>query len=180
VFGKISDLDLQLPSSGLYLLVKATDATPEPFYNAHRDRSDLFSTAGGSLDRHSRAVFGNGWYPANNLPPVARWMSRSSRLRFEAGPFSRLRLQLTTHIPELRTSPMQLEFRLNGVKVCELCLFDYGWLDLTIDVPEAVTRNSTDFKLEIYADRTWQPCVADPKSGDDRYLSIAVCEVEID
>src|ERR1051326_7893127 len=72
VFGKISDLDLQLPSSGLYLLVKASDAAPEPFYNAHRDRSGLFSTARGTgtinLDRDSRAVFGNGWYPANHLP----------------------------------------------------------------------------------------------------------------
>src|SRR5689334_16118386 len=143
VFGKISDLDLQLPSSGLYLLVKATDAAPEPFYNAHRDRSDL----------RSDMLFGDGWYPANDLPPVARWMSGRSWLRFEAGPFSRLRLQLTTHIPDLRTSPMQVELRLNGVKLCELCLFEYGWLDLAIDVPEAVTRNNTDFKIEIYADR---------------------------
>ena len=31
VFGKISDLGLKLPSSGLYLLVKATDGPPEPF-----------------------------------------------------------------------------------------------------------------------------------------------------
>src|SRR4030095_14716997 len=71
VCGKISDLDLQLPSSGLYLLVKATDAVPEPFYNAHRDRSDLIlHVADGpiNLDRDSRALFGNGWYPANYLP----------------------------------------------------------------------------------------------------------------
>ena len=169
VFGKISDLDLQLPSSGLYLLVKATDATPEPFYNAHRDRIDL----------RSDMLFGNGWYPANDLPPIARWMSGRSWLRFEAGPFSRLRLQLTTHIPDLRTSPMTLSFQLNGVKLCELCLFEYGWLDLAIDVPEAITRNNTDFKVEIYADRTWQPCRANPNSGDDRHLSIAVCNLEI-
>ena len=169
VFGKISDLDLQLPSSGLYLLVKATDATPEPFYNAHRDRIDL----------RSDMLFGNGWYPANDLPPIARWMSGHSWLRFEAGPFSRLRLQLTTHIPDLRTSPMTLSFQLNGVKLCELCLFEYGWLDLAIDVPEAITRNNTDFKVEIYADRTWQPCRANPNSGDDRHLSIAVCNLEI-
>jgi hypothetical protein len=183
VFGRISDLDLQLPSSGLYLLVKATDAAPEPFYNAHRDRSDLFSTAHGAgtinLDTHSRAVFGNGWYPANNLPPIARWMSGRSWLRFEAGRFSRLRLQLTTHIPDLRTLPMNLEFRLNGAKLCELCLFDYGWLDLSINVPEAMTRNTTDFKIEINADRTWQPCLANPNSSDDRHLSIAVCNLEI-
>ena len=169
VFGKISDLDLQLPSSGLYLLVKATDATPEPFYNAHRDRIDL----------RSDMLFGNGWYPANDLPPIARWMSGRSWLRFEAGPFSRLRLQLTTHIPELRTSPMQIELQLNGVNLCELCLFEYGWLDLAIDVPEAITRNNTDFKVEINTDRTWQPCAANPNSGDDRHLSIAVCNLEI-
>jgi SAM-dependent methyltransferase len=169
VFGKISDLDLQLPSSGLYLLVKATDEAPEPFYNAHRDRSDLLSDT----------LFGNGWYPANDLPPVARWMSGRSWLRFKAGQFSRLRLQLTTHIPDLRTSPMTLEIRINGLKVCEFCLFDYGWLDLAIDVPEAVTRINTDFKVEIIADRTWQPCSADPKSSDDRFLSIAVCDLEI-
>jgi hypothetical protein len=180
VFGRISDLDLQLPSSGLYLLVKATDATPEPFYNAHRDRGDLISTTRGtSLDKHSRALFGNGWYPANHLPPIARWMSGRSWLRFQAERFTRIRLQLTTHIPELRTSPMKLEFQLNGVKVCELCLFDYGWLNLTIDVPEALTRNTTDFKIEIHADRTWQPCVANPNSSDDRQLSIAVCNLEI-
>lgn len=184
VFGKISDLDLQLPSSGLYLLVKATDGAPEPFYNAHRDRSDLFSTAHGtgaiSLDKHSRAVFGNGWYPANDLPPIARWMSGRSSLRFKAGPFSRLRLQLTTHIPDLRTSAMRLDLQLNGVKLCEFCLFDYGWLELTIDVPEAVTRNCADFEIQINADRTWQPCVADSKSNDDRHLSIAVCKLQID
>lgn len=180
VFGKISDLDLQLPSSGLYLLVKASDAPPEPFYNAHRDRRNLFSTThGNNLDRHSRAVFGNGWYPANHLPPIARWMSDRSWLRFEAGPFSRLRLQLTTHMPDLRKSPIELEFRLNGVRVCELCLFEYGWLDLSIDVPEAVTASNTDFKIEISADRTWQPCVANPNSSDDRHLSIAVCNLEI-
>jgi ubiquinone/menaquinone biosynthesis C-methylase UbiE len=184
VFGRISDLDLQLPSSGLYLLVKASDAAPEPFYNAHRDRSDLIpsaNVAGGpiNLDRDSRALFGNGWYPANHLPPIARWMSGRSWLRFEAKAFARIRLQLTTHIPELRTSPMKLEFQLNGVKLCELCLFDYGWLDLAIDVPEAVTRNTADFKLEIHADRTWQPCVANPNSSDDRHLSIAICNLEI-
>jgi len=124
-------------------------------------------------------VFGNGWYPANHLPPVARWMSGRSWLRFESGPFTRMSLQLTTHIPELQKSPMKLEFKLNGVKLCELCLFDYGWLDLTIDVPVAVTRNTADFKIEITADRTWQPCLADPNSSDDRHLSIAVCNVEI-
>jgi SAM-dependent methyltransferase len=182
VFGKISDLHLRLPSSGLYLLVKASNVPPEPFYNAHRDRRDLFSSVvavPGELDRHSRAVFGNGWYTANHLPPIARWMTGRSWLRFGAERFSQLRLQLTTHIPDLRTAPMELEFKLNGVSICGLCLFEYDWLQLEIEVPETLTRDTSEFKLEITASRTWQPSVANPDSSDDRHLSIAVCNLEV-
>jgi hypothetical protein len=178
IFGTISDLHVKLPSSGLYLLVQASNTAPEPFYNAHRDRSDLLpTTCGNDLDRNSRAVFGSGWYPANDLPPIARWMSGRSWLRFEAGPFTRIRLQLTTHIPDLRTSPMELEFKLNGERICGLCLFEYGWLELEIDV--AITRGISEFKLDIVASRTWQPSAANPNSNDDRHLSIAVCNLEI-
>lgn len=179
VFQRISDLHVKVPSSGLYVLVKASNAAPEPFYNAHRDRSDLFSTTTdvpAELDRDSRAVFGNGWYGANHLPPIARWMTDYSWLRFNADRFSKLRLQLTTHIPDLRTSPVELEFKLNGARICGLCLFDYGWLELEIDIPETT---ATEFKLEISASRTWQPSAANPNSTDDRHLSIAVGKLEI-
>ena len=182
VFGKISDLHLKLPSSGLYLLVKASNAVAEPFYNAHRDRTDLFASnddVPGVLDRHSRAVFGNGWYPANNLPEVARWMTGRSSLRFAAAPFTRLTLRLTTHIPDLRTSPMELQFKLNDKMICCLCLLDYGWLQVEIDVPERITRETGEFKLEINAGRTWQPSAVNPNSNDDRHLSIAVCKLAI-
>ena len=182
VFGRISDLHVKLPSSGLYLLVKASNAAPEPFYNAHRDRSDLFSGETGvpaELDRNSRAMFGNGWYPANHMPEIARWMSDRSWLVFKAERLSRISLQLTTHIPELRTSPMELEFKLNGVRVCGLCLFEYDWLELVIDVPETITHNTHEFRLDINASRTWQPSAANPNSSDDRYLSIAVCKLRI-
>ena len=182
VFGKISDLHLQLPSSGLYLLVKASNVAAESFYNAHRDRTDLLpadKSVPAELDQYSRAVFGNGWYPANHLPPVARWMTAHSWLRFKAERLSTIRLQLTTHIPDLKTSPMELTFKLNGATICGLCLFEYDWLELVIDVPEAITREASEFKLEIDAGRTWQPSKANPNSGDDRHLSIAVCKLQI-
>ncbi len=182
VFNRISDLHVKLPSSGLYLLVKASNAAPEPFYNAHRDRSDLFSTTTdvpAELDRNSRAVFGNGWYPANHLPPIARWMTKRSWLRFTAKKFSKLRLQLTTHIPDLQTTPMELEFKLNGERICALCLFEYDWLELEIDVPYSLTAQTIEFKLDISASRTWQPSVTNPNSNDDRHLSIAVCKLQI-
>lgn len=183
VFGRISDLQVQMPSSGLYMLLKASNAEAEPLYNAHRDRSDLFSPTAngpGRLDILSQAAFGNGWYAANDLPPVARWMTRQSRLRFESVAFSQIRLQLTTHIPGLPTEPMELEFKLNGELLCNLCLCDYGWLELEIDVPKEVFRRAgSEFEFEIRAGRTWQPCSRDPQSRDDRYLSIAVCNIEI-
>ena len=169
VFGKISDLGLKLPSSGLYLLVKATDGPPEPFYNAHRDRSDLFT---------SQAVFGAGWFAANHTPRIARWMSEHSRLQFRAADLSRIRLELMTHIPDLISSPIELRFALNGIEICGLSLIEYDWLQLEIDVPEA-QRTASSHELEIYASRTWQPSLHDPSSSDQRHLSIAVCNVEI-
>jgi hypothetical protein len=106
-------------------------------------------------------------------------MSERSQLEFEAGEFSRIQLQLITHIPQLNQTPMELRFELNGSRVCEFSLFDYGWLELEMAVPKEMTRSTSVFKLEIRANRTWQPSIADPQSHDDRYLSIAVCNIEI-
>ena len=167
VFGKVSDLGLKLPSSGLYLLVKATDGPAEPFYNAHRDRSDLFG---------SRVEFGAGWYAVNHTPRIARWMDKRSRLVFKTTDLlKKLRLELMTHIPELKSQPIELHFSLNGVEICRLSLIDYDWLSVEIDVPEELT---SPFELDIYASRTWQPALHDSQSTDDRHLSIAVCNIE--
>lgn len=169
VFGKISDLGLKLPSSGLYLLVKATDGPAEPFYNAHRDRSDLVE---------SRMVFGAGWYAANRTPRIARWMDKHSRLRFETTDLSKVRLELMTHIPELKSKPIELHFALNGVEIRCLSLVEYDWLTVEIEIPEEL-RASSPYELEILASRTWQPALYDPNSTDERHLSIAVCNVEL-
>jgi hypothetical protein len=56
---------------------------------------------------------------------------------------------------------------------------EYDWLELEIDVPESLTRETSEFKLEITASRTWQPSVANPESSDDRHLSIAVCKLVV-
>jgi hypothetical protein len=74
---------------------------------------------------------------------------------------------------------MELHFKLNGVSVGSLCLCDYGWLELAIDVPGSISQQTSDFKLEIISNRTWQPSVANPNSSDDRHLSIAVCKLEL-
>jgi ubiquinone/menaquinone biosynthesis C-methylase UbiE len=164
VFGRISDLHVKLPQDSLYIFLKASNVEPGPFYNAHRDRSELFETQS----------FGNGWYAANNLPPIARWMGRQSLLQVETNSVSKIKLDLTTHMPELRTKPLGLEFLVNGVSLCALSLFDYGWLEVEIHFPKTIYQK---LELKIRADRIWQPIHCDASSSDDRELSIAVCNI---
>jgi ubiquinone/menaquinone biosynthesis C-methylase UbiE len=189
VFGKISDCDIRLPKSGLYMLLKASDAKLPAFYNAERDRHDLFEKTGAldhsswtCLDRDPRATFATGWYAANYLPPVARWMGRESHLRIKVSWIAKLRFELTTHIPELTSRPIKLEVSLNNELIGALSLIDYGWLGLEFDLGNTFKDGlapQKNFELEIRADRTWQPIAHDPTSKDDRELSIAVCNIEI-
>jgi ubiquinone/menaquinone biosynthesis C-methylase UbiE len=187
VFSKISDLDVRLPKSGLYMLLKASDAPLDSFYNAQRDRRDIFGAAAlrnetGQifLDRDSQASFDAGWYPANYLPPVARWMGRRASVRFEAQSLSKIELGLTTHMPDLKLKPLKLEMSLNDRLVADFSLIDYGWLALEIHLPEkAFAPDCRTFEFEIRVDRTWQPSTADSGSKDDRELSIAVCNLAV-
>ncbi|HYP52963.1 MAG TPA: class I SAM-dependent methyltransferase, partial [Pyrinomonadaceae bacterium] len=227
VFGKISDLHLRLPPSGLYIFLKASDRPLGPFYNEHRDRRALLrhdgradapetndddvnvnsddtqnvtnvGSRGGNnapafpmspasrrcLDRDPRAVFDEGWYEPNVLPPVARWMRERARVRFDAAALSALRLDLTTHLPDLSAArPLPLEIALDGRTLCAFSLYRYGWLELTIELPERLTppagEAETRFELELRAGRTWRPRPGDPDNRDDRELSVAVCNLEI-
>ncbi|HEX3557975.1 MAG TPA: methyltransferase domain-containing protein [Pyrinomonadaceae bacterium] len=189
VFAKISDLHVRLPKSGLYVLLKASDAPLGNFYNEHRDRSALFnartaddSTADASrgfcLDR--AAAFDEGWYEPNALPPVARWMGGRGRIRFRApAALSSIRLDLTSHMPDLAARPLGLSLSLNGQRLCALSLLRQGWLELRADVPEDLSAGDGDYELELRADRTWQPRPDDSDNPDDRELSIAVCNIEV-
>jgi ubiquinone/menaquinone biosynthesis C-methylase UbiE len=185
VFAKVSDLNIQLPKSGLYVFLKASDALLGSFYNEHRDRRALFSSlekAGEiavSLDRSTEAKFDDGWFEPNTLPPVARWLGARGRVNFRAPGLTEIRLDLTTHIPDLGARPLGLELLLNGSKLCAFTLCRYGWLELRMAVPaSAFSGTSGEFELEIRADRTWQPRPTD-EVRDDRELSIAVCNIEI-
>jgi hypothetical protein len=193
VFGKISDLNVQLPKSGLYVFLKASDAPLGPFYNEHRDRRALFASNSGAaiggtvevdgavcLDRGSDANFDDGWYEPNLLPPVARWMGRRGRVQFCNEAISQISFDLTTHIPDLSSRPLGLEILLNGVKLCAFSLHRYGWLELRVPVPETLSEQASgEFELELRADRTWQPRPVSDETRDDRELSVAVCNLVI-
>lgn len=189
VYDRISEHEIKMPASG-YLLVKASAAPLGNFYHEHLDRSDLFPRLvepGGDvpvcLDRSSQAAFTSGWYPAENLPPVARWMGRAGRIRFQTRSLSRLRFDLTCHMPDLSERPLGLEFLCNGKQADALSLAANGWVKIELDLREIAAgdrkENLIDAVFEIRATRTWQPSSTNPSSCDDRELSIAVCNVEV-
>ncbi len=187
VFGKISDLQMSLPKSGLYVFLKASDRPLGPFYNEHRDRRALFAPGRGDdtapvvcLDRSKNATFDDGWFEPNILPPVARWMGHRGRVSFSAKELSEISIDLTTHMPDLRTRPLGLEILLNGTRVCAFSLFDRSWLNLRVTVPVSLSYKAAgEFEMEIFADRTWQPRPSGAEARDDRELSIAVCNIVI-
>ena len=186
VFGKISDLNVRLPRSGLYTFLKASDSRLGPFNNEHRDRRDLLELGGPDaeaeatcLDRSPHAIFDDGWYEPDNLPPVARWMKTRGRVRFRTGRLSAIRLDLTTHLPDLGQRRIEITFSLNGSPLSACTLFRYGWVELELRLPEPLTaRGDEMFELEITADQTWEPRPHDPKNRDDRKISIAVCNLQ--
>lgn len=182
VFAKISDLDLRLPSSGLYMFLKASNAPLGSFSNEHRDRQSLLELTrldmGNDelcLDRAPHAVFDDGWYEPDDLPPIARWLKRRGRIRFEADELRRIRFDLTTHLPRLGAHPVELTFSLNGKLCCACSLFRYGWLEMEIRLPVPMADKA--FELEITASRTWQPRPGDRQSRDDREISVALCNI---
>ena len=186
VFGKISDLHVRLPRSGLYLLLKASNAPLGPFYNEHRDRRELLELApiapeSGSvcLDRSPHALFDDGWYEPDNLPPIARWMKKRGLIRFRAPNLNAIRFDLTTHLPDLARQPVELTFALNGSPLSACTLFRYGWIELELRLPEPLSVAGDElFELAITADRTWQPRPRDAQNRDDRNISIAVCNIQ--
>jgi len=185
VFGKISDLHISLPTSGLYVFMKASDAPLGPFYNEHRDRRELYPFQPSadeenyfSLDRNRNAAFDDGWFEPNLIPPIARWMGRKARITFEAEQLSELTFDLVTHMTELATKPLGIEIFLDGEKVCAFSLFvANSWLPMKIFVLQAAP--SGKHIVEIHADRTWQPRPVSNETRDDRELSVAVCNIEV-
>lgn len=184
VFAKISDLNVRLPRSGLYMFLKASNAPLGSFNNEHRDRRALLQLDVGTgegdicLDRSPQAVFDDGWHEPDDLPPLARWLKNRGKVRFRARQVRTIRLDLTTHLPELGARKLNVTLSLNGEPLSAFTIFRYGWIELEFRLPDAVTPNNGDrFELEITADQTWQPRPNDKQNRDDRAISIAVCNL---
>jgi len=182
VFGKISDLHVELPKAGLYVLLKASDTPLGPFYNEHRDRKQLFSTtvdeSNSCLDRRGDVRFSEDWFEPNVIPPVARWMGKQGRITFKASNLGKISLDLTTHLPNLKNEPVQIDLMLNGELLATWSLFRQGWLTVGVLVPQRISAQGDLFELELTASRTWQPRVDVEQDRDDREISIAVCNIQ--
>ena len=186
VFGKISDLHITLPKAGLYVLLKASDQPLGAFYNEHRDRRQLFPKASGEtqlcLDRRADVRFADGWFEPDMLPPVARWMGNRGRIIFNAKRPTKVAFDMTTHLPDLKTKPVQIGLTLNGNKLAACSLFRNGWLTLEALVPKDLPVENDLYELELTASRTFQPRVhvMNPADRDDREISIAVCNIVVE
>ncbi len=182
VFNRVSDLGAVEPMSGQAILLKASDAPLGPFYNEHRDRRALFSSGrtgatpdGLCLDRNSEASFNDGWYEPTMLPPIARSMGKQARIRFNSSLVDSISLDLIPRLSDLGAKPVGIEIGLNGTRLSAFSVYKYGWIELTISVPEKLRAGSNGkFELEIKADRTETAATADA-----REISIAVCNVEV-
>ncbi|HJX89893.1 MAG TPA: methyltransferase domain-containing protein [Pyrinomonadaceae bacterium] len=183
IFGKISDLHVELPKAGLYVLLKASDAPLGPFYNEHRERKQLFSTAvdesNSCLDRRGDVRFSEDWFEPNVIPPVARWMGKQGRITFKTSKLRKISFDLTTHLPNLKTEPVQIDLLINGELLAAWSLFRQGWLTVEVFVPQNISGQDDLFELELTASRTWQPRVSMEQDRDDREISIAVCNIQI-
>jgi hypothetical protein len=83
-------------------------------------------------------------------------------------------------MPGLDERALGLELFLNEIKLCAFSLCRYGWLELRVPVPEAISAAAGDeFELELRAERTWQPRPTNDETRDDRELSVAVCNLVI-
>src|SRR5215831_15675117 len=176
VFAKISDLNLSLPKAGLYVFLKAANVPLGRFYNEHRDRRAFYPAARTDgiicLDRDRTAVFDDGWYEPNVLPPVARWMSQEAAVFFEAVDLAALSLDLKTDMPDVRERPLLLELVLDGQVLSAFNLFRHGWLHVSFCAD--ATNLARKHELRIRSDRTWQPRPVNNDGRDDREISIAV------
>ena len=185
VFGKISDLNVKLPKAGLYVFLKASEATLGAFYNEHRERKDLFGDSKQSeiscLDRRSDVRFVEGWFEPDILPPVARWMGQRGRIVFNHSGLKNISFDLTTHMPELKSQPLGVEVIVNGERLAWFSLYRNGWMNLSLVVPEFVQTSEGANELELRVSRTWQarPNTEDRDQRDDREISIAVCNIEV-
>jgi len=181
LFQQISDLGIKLPPSE-YLFLKASNSNLGSFYNEHFDRAGLLPTQDEQLEdlnRTTRASFEAGWYPAEDFPPIGRWMGRRARLRFRARPDAKLSLRLVTHIPNVDSRPLNVEFSVNGLLQKSLALPDHEPRLVELDLAAAPCPESiNEYVLEIKADRTWQPLPDHPRNRDDREISVAVFDLE--
>jgi hypothetical protein len=186
VFDKLSELSIRLPDSE-YVFVKASSSPFETLYNSHRDHSTFSSIQPGqaharvvALDRHPNSIFGPGWYEAESFPPVGRWMAGRASLTFKADRFSKLRFDMTSHIPDLRTEPLTVNFRIDGREIGGISIIESGWMEVELGAPcNGAPSTARDHQFEIIASRTWKPRDSDPISSDARDLSVAISNLEL-
>jgi SAM-dependent methyltransferase len=80
VFNRISDLHIKLPSVGLYAFLKASDSELGPFYNEHRDRSNVLGPSAKIGSPHGDAPIQVTTHETSDRPSRTFWLDLSPDL----------------------------------------------------------------------------------------------------
>ena len=180
VFQQISDSGIRLPPSE-YVFLKASNAPFDRFYQEQVDRSALqrrVPIESGDLNKTIAATFDGGWYPAEDFPPIGRWMGRRAKLKFTSKPFAKLCLRLVTHIPDVHRNPLHVEFFLNGQPVESLTISHNEPMNVELSNSAQSSSSGDNYELEIRTDRIWQPRPNGPLR-DDREISVAIFDIRL-
>jgi len=187
VFQQISDQRIQMPGSE-YLFLRASNSASASLYNEHVDSTALQARAIRAgrptvvdMNQSTNVTFDGGWYPAENFPPIGRWMGRRAKLSFCTQPFVKLSFKIVTHIPDVGLHPLKTEFLLNGRLARSLTIADNEPRLIEVDWHEwdATKIEGEVYELEIKADRTWQPKPDRLVHRDDREISVAVSDIKL-
>jgi hypothetical protein len=105
-------------------------------------------------------------------------------MSFRARTAVKLSFTIVTHIPDVATLPVDIEFSLNGKLILSLTLAENEPRRIELDLGSA--RSETDdgndsdsYELEIRTSRTWQPLPNASVNRDDREISVAIYNFEL-
>lgn len=122
----------------------------------------------------SEWAIGSGFYPSEGC---FRWTGRSAVLYLRADDTcSQLKLDVSADRPDLSRRPLKLTVYLDGQKVGDLRLTDYGRRSIRIDLPNRIQPGV--HRVRIAVDRTFVP--RDWRiNQDSRRLGIAIYKVGV-
>jgi hypothetical protein len=69
-------------------------------------------------------------------------MGKQGRITFKASNLRKISFDLTTHLPNLKNEPVQIDLMLNRELLATWSLFRQGWLTVEVLVPQNISAQA--------------------------------------